>query len=257
MKTSSLMIMAYSSPTGTNVTISPRLVSGHAEPSYLNVSIETFEPTYRDNTTITINAKCSNCQTWKGGSLDRTNTAAPFMWANGPSEKLKSSDMNAAIKRHAVYGVFEMDLTAAVGAPGIPVTINSQTSKQTREKTGDIDLIAIIHGCLMILTFVILMPVGVILLRVFGSPKWHGINQTISAGLGFLGAILGLALGNYNRTSSFNSAHQIVGMIVVILMIGQFVLGFMHHRTFKRTQATTWMAPIQYVELCPCSCRLL
>jgi hypothetical protein len=114
------------------------------------------------------------------------------MWANGPSEKLESSDKNAAIKRHAIYGVFEMDLTSAVGTPGIPVPINSQTSKQTREKTGDSDLILIIHAFLMIVTFVALMPAGVIILRVVGNPKWHGINQTISAGVGFVGAILGL-----------------------------------------------------------------
>lgn len=236
--------MAYSNSTGKNVTISPRLVSGHAEPSYTNITLQIFEPTYRDNITMTISAKCSNCQTWKGGSLDRTNTAAPFMWANGPPGNLESSDLNAAIKQHATYGVFEMDLTAAVGTPGVPIPVNSSASKQVLEKTGDSDLITTIHGGMMILAFVVLMPAGVLILRVLDSPKWHGINQTISAGVGFVGAILGLSLGNYNRTSGFNSAHQIIGLLVVLVMIGQFVLGYLHHRMFKRTHSTTWMAPI-------------
>ncbi|KAF8850368.1 hypothetical protein BDZ45DRAFT_809191 [Acephala macrosclerotiorum] len=43
---------------------------------------------------------------------------------------------------------------------------------------------------------------------------------------------------------NFNSAHQIFGLLIVVAVIGQFVLGYMHHRIYKQTQNTTKLAPI-------------
>ena len=115
----------------------------------------------------------------------------------------------------------------------------------------------------MILTFVGLMPLGIMILRIFNSPKWHGINQASSAGVALLGAGLGIYIGTmYNRvrfksifiagkstdilqqSKNFNSAHQVFGIIIIAAMIAQFVLGFLHHRLYKRTLAPTKLAPI-------------
>lgn len=42
----------------------------------------------------------------------------------------------------------------------------------------------------------------------------------------------------------WNSAHQLFGIVIIVAMIGQFILGFMHHRIYKKTQAPTKLAPI-------------
>ena len=34
-----------------------------------------------------------------------------------------------------------------------------------------------------------------------------------------------------------------------MLVVAQYMLGYLHHRTFKKTQQTTKMAPVQYVIL--------
>jgi cytochrome b561 len=39
------------------------------------------------------------------------------------------------------------------------------------------------------------------------------------------------------------TAHQIFGLVITVAMIAQFVLGFMHHRIYKKTLATTKLAP--------------
>jgi Eukaryotic cytochrome b561 len=45
------------------------------------------------------------------------------------------------------------------------------------------------------------------------------------------------------QSRNWNSAHQIFGTFIIVALIGQFVLGFMHHRIYKQTQASTKLAP--------------
>ena len=40
----------------------------------------------------------------------------------------------------------------------------------------------------------------------------------------------------------FRNPHQVIGIIIVLLMLGQFFLGFFHHRTYKKTKAPTKLA---------------
>jgi hypothetical protein len=243
----SLMFMVYSDPSGKNVTVSPRLSYGHVEPSYAsNVSITVLPGTKIEGNTTTLNAKCSNCTSWKGGSIDPKNTAAKFIFATGPGGNLNTKSLIAGIKRHATYGVFTMDLTKAVGAGMVPIpaTADSAGVVQTQIKT-DHDFSAPLHACIMIIAFVGLMPIGVLILRVLNSPKWHGFNQALSVVVALIGAFLGIYAGTmYNRSNNFNSAHQIFGLVIIVLMIGQFVLGFMHHRMYKKTQAPTKLSPV-------------
>lgn len=46
------------------------------------------------------------------------------------------------------------------------------------------------------------------------------------------------------QTRNFNTAHQVIGIIVFIFILAQFTLGVMHHRVFKKTQKPTKFAPI-------------
>jgi len=109
----------------------------------------------------------------------------------------------------------------------------------------DYDFSPALHACVMILAFVGLLPLGIMILRIMDSPKWHGWNQALSAVVALIGAMLGIYIGTmYNRTKSYNSAHQIFGILIIVAMIAQFVLGFMHHRIYKKTLATTKLAPI-------------
>ena len=40
---------------------------------------------------------------------------------------------------------------------------------------------------------------------------------------------------------NFSSPHQILGIIVYLLLLAQWFLGFFHHRVYKKTQQPTWM----------------
>jgi len=198
----SLIFMIYADSTGKNVTISPRLSYGHVEPSYTSdISVTALSGTGIYNGNMTFNGMCSNCRSWKGGSIDPKNTAGKFIWGTGPSGSLNSNSNNAGIKRHAAYGAFTMDLTKAYGIRGVPIAATADTAGtvETQDKT-DHDFSAGLHAAVMILTFVGIMPFGVVLLRIFNSVHWHGYNQALSAVFGIGGTFLGIYIGTmYNR----------------------------------------------------------
>lgn len=195
--------MAYADSSGKGVTLSPRLSYGNIEPSYTsNVTVEVLPGTGIINGTIKVNAKCGNCRAWKGGSINPTNSAASFIFASGPGGTLKSNSMNAAVKRHSTYGSFIMDLTKAVGAPHTPDSLRANTagSIETSNKIDKRDFSGAAHAAVMIFTFVGLLPLGILILRVFKSPKWHGVAQGISMALALAGMAIGILMGmKYNR----------------------------------------------------------
>jgi hypothetical protein len=202
----SLIFMAYPDSTGKNITLSPRLAHGHVEPSHTNLSVTVLPGSGIANDIMTVNAMCTNCRSWKGGSIDPANTAAQFIFAVGPDGDLKSNSGSANIKRHAEYGTFTMDLKKALGVKGVPVALTADTAGTTQNslKT-DHDVAPPLHACIMILVFVGLMPFGVLVLRIFNSPKWHGLNQSLSASGALLGAGLGIYISTmYNRVSFSN-----------------------------------------------------
>lgn len=142
------------------------------------------------------------------------------------------------------------------------------------------DRVATAHALVMVFCFVGLLPFGTLILRLGGWVRWHAANQGLALVLVIVGFGTGVATSRlYNRVSkkakqdlkgvihldfapavrekereantdsitqskNFNSAHQVIGILVFAFVLIQFGLGFMHHRTFKKTQQTTKMAPI-------------
>jgi hypothetical protein len=96
------------------------------------------------------------------------------------------------------------------------------------------------HALLTILGYVLLMPIGALILSLLGGVRWHWLNQVLASGLAILGAGVGIYLSTlYNNLSRFNSSHQIVGLLVSAAVVTQVLLGWWHHRVYKQTQHPT------------------
>ncbi|KAI1331764.1 iron reductase domain protein [Xylariaceae sp. FL0255] len=257
MKQNALVLMVYPSASGKNVTISPRRTTGHTEPAYdPDINVQTLSGTgLVDNSTFLYNGVCTNCRSWTsvGGSaesIDVTRTAQAMIYGVGPEGNVWSDNPRESINVHYSYGSFTMDLVSATGPGGIPVISESENATSAgavldSSKTGHTDVTAKLHAAIMVFIFFGVWPFGVMVLRLFSSPKWHAINQIVAVLLMTLGAILGFVIStSYTRSKSFNTAHQILGIIIFIAGLTQFLLGFFHHRTFKKTQQTTKLAPI-------------
>ncbi|KAI1389421.1 putative iron reductase domain protein [Hypoxylon trugodes] len=249
-----LILLVYPSASGNNVTLSPRLGSGHTEPVYTpDIKIEALSGTGLNNDTYTFNGRCSSCRSWLDGSgkIDVKSTTQNMLYATGEDDNnLKSDSFEAPLKMHYNYGTFTMDMVHATGPAGVPIIDTAEDSKlvatvQGLSKEGKKDVKAMMHAIIMVLTFVGLYPFGVFVLRLGSWVRWHGINQAFAFVLTIIGSSLGFSIsGTYNRSKKFNTAHQVIGILIFIFIFAQFAIGFLNHRKFKQTQQKTKMAPI-------------
>lgn len=100
------------------------------------------------------------------------------------------------------------------------------------------------HAIMATLAFGLIFPSGGILIRVAGFPRlWlvHGLLQL----LGYFLYIAAFAIGVWMVTSAapgnmLNNPHPILGIVVLLLIIFQPVLGFVHHLRFKMLFRRTW-----------------
>lgn len=205
----SLILMAYSSSSGKNVTVSPRIATGHSEPVYNpDIKIEALDGTGLVNDArYVFNGRCSNCRSWTGGSIDVTSKNQSFLYATGPDGDINSDSPDASVKMHLTYGNFKLDMVHATSAGAVPVipTSNSTSSVATTQGLsveGKRDIAAQIHAVIMVFCFVGLFPFGILVLRLGNWVRWHAVNQ----GLAMIGVIIGFGLGVhvssfYNRVS--------------------------------------------------------
>ncbi|KAK8024321.1 hypothetical protein PG993_012387 [Apiospora rasikravindrae] len=262
----SLMLVVYGSKDGQNVTVSPRLGSGHSEPVFTpDIDVQTLPGTglINGSAAYLFNGKCTNCRSWKssvkgdGDGKNKTinvkSTEQSFLYATGPLGRgaIQSDDKDAALKMHYSYGTFTLDMVRATGAGGVPV-ISPDGKNPGRVGTtlrlqveGKTDRAATAHAVIMVFVFVGLFPFGTLVLRLGNWVRWHAINQ----GFGGVLVIIGFGLGAdvsklYNRSKNFSSAHQVIGIFIFIFVLGQFALGFFHHRMYQKTEKPSKMAPI-------------
>ena len=88
-----------------DITLSPRLATGHNEPSYsTNIQVSLLDGSGIANGTYTANVRCQNCTSWPTGSLNLKSTAQSWIYAIGPSNSFKSDSQTATIQRHEQYG---------------------------------------------------------------------------------------------------------------------------------------------------------
>lgn len=201
----SLILLVYSSSTGTNLTLSPRIASGHSEPVYTpDIKVEALEGTgLVNNSRYVFNGRCSNCRTWNGGSLDVTSESQSFLYATGPDGDIDSDALDAPLKMHLTYGNFKLDMvhatTTSSAAPVIPVsnTTDLVATVQGLSVTDKRDTAAQAHAVIMVICFVGLFPFGILVLRLGNWVRWHAVNQ----GLASIGVIVGFGLGVH--TSGF------------------------------------------------------
>jgi Cytochrome domain of cellobiose dehydrogenase/Eukaryotic cytochrome b561 len=243
-----LIFVSYKSQDGKNVTISPRIGHGHDEPKYTHaIGVNVLQGTFVDNETYNINGQCTGCRSWpltsgRQGKIDVMSTTQPMIYAIGDEDPFRTNNQEAVIRQHIVYGTFNIDLKAATGEPGVPNNNATESGVTHGEESGASNLGSVFHGLFMGACFVVLFPVGALLLRLpFRFAFWlHLIWQSCTV----IGVLIGFALGIYvslknSKSPHLNSAHQGLGIALTLLVLVQPTLGFLHHRTHKQTQSPT------------------
>ncbi|KAL1630078.1 hypothetical protein SLS54_000938 [Diplodia seriata] len=272
-----LIFLVYHSSNGKNVTFSPRVATGESEPSYRS-SIDCYvydgddipavgilQDSAIDGDRYSVNAHCRDVASAVPElSLDLSAKSQSFIYAIGPwSHDMYSNSKSAGIRRHQYYGGFTMDMTAAtetnttVAGKAFGTEMRGATmGGRLHEDDGSRG--SGTHAVFMCGTFLFIFPIGVIMLRGFERVQWHAGTQAGGLAVACAGVGLGIWLsGFYNKVSTsrgevrveltslqskkFDSAHQVIGLIVFGLLFVQLGLGWFHHRIFQRSRSPTTM----------------
>lgn len=128
----------YTSADGNNVTLSPRLGTGHEMPRFSNnAQVSLLEGSGVSNGVMTANVKCkrlnvslriagadggigSNCNSWSGGTADFTSGSGNWIYAYQSSGGPKNTDdQSAMINYHSRGGVFSWNYANAKGGNSV------------------------------------------------------------------------------------------------------------------------------------------
>jgi hypothetical protein len=110
------MFVVYADGTG-NVTVSPRLGTGHVEPDFnSDARITVLEGSgVQSNGGLTANIRCDTCLSWSGGSMSATDSSSRWIYAHLSGSALDSTDTSADISQHSDQQAFTLDLTQGTG----------------------------------------------------------------------------------------------------------------------------------------------
>jgi hypothetical protein len=117
----------------------------------------------------------------------------------------------------------------------------------SRSGLQNINHVIVIHAVLAALAWVLLMPIGAILLRLnIQSPvilKLHAACQIIAYLVYFVAAGMGLWIIRQasGRVNLFSDPHPIIGLAILAVALFQPLWGIIHHKKFKRGLAA-WKA---------------
>ena len=256
------IFMMYLDAAGTNMTLSPRLGLGEFEPQHDTAAqVELLEGSGVADGMMTANFRCSNCNSWSGGSMSLSDSASSWIFSYKQGSAVKSNSPSATVPQHDAHGNIQFDLTKAVGgsdsinpflaqaASNVSSTppaatggssssgsSSSSSSSSSSEDDSDSSMVSqatIAHGTLMCAAVVLLLPVGALLRRVApGSSIWvHAGAQTFA--LAVVTAGVGLGIYVALQDEELNDAHPIIGLVVFSLLWLQPVWGMLQHAHYR------------------------
>jgi hypothetical protein len=217
MTDNALVFVAYRSSDGKSITVSPRLATEHSQPQHdpvKDISVTVLSGSGVSNGNIVVNAKCTNCRSWSGNSVDVKSTKQPMIiaaYASDSGSKLQSDDLSANILQHSERSQFTMNLVQATGNGGVPGTsLGGSTSagNSGSSKTSENNTARTIHAILMLTSFLFLYPLGVIYLRVLDRVWLHWLNQSFATLLIAVAAAIGIIISIRKKIVSLHLNHS-------------------------------------------------
>lgn len=272
------MIIIYADGNN-NVTVSPRLGTGHVMPqenSDAQISVLEGSGVQSDGSLVA-NVRCDSCLSWSGGSMDPTDSSSSWIWAYNGGSALDTTSTSATIRQHNSDGAFTLDLTQGTGGssanpfasqsdesspssspsgspsssgPSTPVASSGDSSNNGASTVAD-DTIQLrrSHGIIMSVTFVLLFPLAALTLYLPFAKRVlliHAPLQTLGAILMLAGLATGVLLGR--RVDELDAYHMIIGYIIVAsLILFQPLLGLAQHIYYRRNQARSKMGLIHQI----------
>lgn len=188
----------------------------------------------------------SNCNSWSGGSMSFTDANSEWIWAYKSGASISSDSLSVNCPQHSNFGTTTFNLQSAAGGDSAnPFTNTAALSSTASSSSGmsgsntsissNFANIRLTHGIMASVAFVIFMPLGAIIIRTlsFKNLIWVHASWMVFAYLMALAA-LGMGVWMAVTVDELNSAHAIIGIVVIGGVLLQPVTGLVHHLSYKR-----------------------
>ncbi|KAJ4332671.1 hypothetical protein N0V95_009609 [Ascochyta clinopodiicola] len=235
------MFIMYTDGNG-NVTLSPRHSRGESQPQFDGtLDIELLSGSGVVNGVMTANFRCGNCS--RSGNANFGAQSGHWIHGRQSGAALDSKDVRAGITEHDSKGSFTWSYSNAVGgASANPFAASDTVVSGTPPASSDDGDGAmrsntlLVHAIFASLAFVVLFPVGAIIMRLgkFNNVLGIHVATQIFAWLLFITAF-GLGLYYSITGKSITEAHPIIGIVLFPMLLVQPLGGWLHHRQFLRT----------------------
>ncbi|CAG8979045.1 hypothetical protein HYALB_00013209 [Hymenoscyphus albidus] len=247
------IFMIYSNAAGNNITLTNRLGVGNRDPAMGATSqLTLLDGTGITNNVMTANVKCSNCQTWSGGSMSLTDTQSKWIWAYRTGSPINSDSTSAPVTKHNQDGDLTINLQQAAGGSSVnPFVItggaNGGLSNVGLQNISPELMASVIqaHALMGVIAFVLLFPIGAMIIRLlhFRLTLWmHAGWMLLAYGLAI--ACMGTGIWYARLEGYMGSSHAILGIFVVCALILQPFSGLFHHLMYKKTGTSSFATPV-------------
>ncbi|TEA16412.1 hypothetical protein C8034_v001108 [Colletotrichum sidae] len=251
----------------------------HDAPAYSVIST-TVDGSYHN-----VGIVCHSCDSWPGNSLSVTSEKQAWVFANNYDWLMQTDGPTKPLTLHTFYGKMRLAIYPQSQVPDTSFNqdqfhLNMKLIHSDVESLGPWELIDnartsvlgpgetssstssrrpspyVIHGALLSLAFMALMPAAVTIVRIRheSSFRSHWILQTISVAA----ATSGIGLGAYSsqlliEVPSARGSHQITGLLILASLLAAPSLGYLHHVRFlklgHRTAFTEWHRRTGYMTI--------
>ncbi|KAL1633245.1 hypothetical protein SLS58_011180 [Diplodia intermedia] len=195
--------------------------------------------------------KCKSCR-----ALGREKDGYEhWLWSANDYQTLRTAEADAPLQMHTLYGRFE---TIVEQSPSGNLTRagGDRTSMGIKGPPASSKDLVRAHGSLMLLAFLAVYPAGVLGILHGGKRAFWmhaGAQATATACVLVAGAFAIFAPPAHSHTGPLLLSHRVFGSAVLIVVVAQGGIGYMHHRTFvltrERSHWSLWHRPLGYVVL--------
>jgi hypothetical protein len=250
-----------------NITLSPRSGEGGFQPLFNSAArITLLEGTGISNGVMTANVRCDDCLQWDGGSMDPTDTSAPWIWSVKHGSPIDSTSTSQNLIMHDIMGTFTFDLSKATGGSSQNPLDESESSPTssgaspsatspsgssgygsgssstfTGPSVSSIDSRRKAHGAVMTVSFAVLLPMAALSLhlplKVAIVPFIHAPIELLSLCLIITGMGIGISLAkDLYYLKNPVQPHVVIGLLVVsTLVLFQPAMGLLQHLHYRKT----------------------
>ena len=130
-----------------------------------------------------------------------------------------------------------------LSSTSVKPVISGTSDINTKPLPGSVAILVIIHAICLGGAFVFIFPLGVIVLRWFGSVKLHWMLQIFATFICVIGLVVAIVLTVMDpEYKGLDEGHQIIGIVAVAALFLQGALGYVHHRKYTKLGRRTWFS---------------